>query len=348
LALLGFWYYKASENALSNTTFYKMQHYADMIGGRIISAEMHGKKLVLPTLEAGYAYLLVPLSEHKQYRRTYFDQNGYKVLISPSPQDHMGIQYVIVKTTEYHAKILHLQKEVAFATAVLFLLVTLISSVLAKLFMRPIRQKVDQIERFIQDISHELNTPITALQMSAQRALQKKEYDAKSLTHILISTKQLLSIYRSLTYLSFTPKEQEIRTIDLKTVVEETVEFYAQLCEAKRIRVQTDLQPASRSISLDKAHLLFSNLLSNAVKYSLPNSTIYITLSNQNFTIRDEGVGIEKSRLEKIFEPYERGSHIAGGFGVGLSIVKQICDEEKIGLFVTSKLHQGSTFTLVF
>jgi two-component system OmpR family sensor kinase len=99
-------------------------------------------------------------------------------------------------------------------------------------------------------------------------------------------------------------------------------------------------------IRLDKerAKLLFSNLLSNAIKYSLPNKRISLTLTKESFIIQDEGVGIAKEKHEKIFDLYERASQQAGGFGVGLSIVKQICDESNIKIEVDSKLNQGTAF----
>jgi len=102
--LLGFWYYKAQKNALNNTIYYKMQHYADEIGGRIINAEMKHQTLKLPKLEQGYDYTLIPVFAHKVFKHSYFDKNGYKTLISPSPQDHLNIQYVIIKTINYNKK----------------------------------------------------------------------------------------------------------------------------------------------------------------------------------------------------------------------------------------------------
>ena len=80
----------------------------------------------------------------------------------------------------------------------------------------------------------------------------------------------------------------------------------------------------------------------------MPESTIHISLKEGLFIIKDEGVGIAKDKLEAIFEMYSRDSQIAGGFGVGLSIVKQICDTYKIEVQVTSTLGEGSEFRLLF
>ena len=344
--LSGFWYYKAQKSSLENTTYYKLQHDADTISGLIINAQMHNVKLKLPKLEEGFEYILIKKDEAKHFEKTYFEKDGYKILVSSSPQEHLNVEYVLVKTNEYHQKLAQLQKEILLVMFFVFVIIVIISVFLAKLFMKPIHQKVKQIENFIQDISHELNTPITALQMSASRAIQKKVYDEKILTNISISTKQLYAIYNSLAYLSFSNERKVIQEINLKEVIDEVVKFYAELCHAKHITIKSEFEDTVFVIDEDRAKLLFSNLLSNAIKYSMPNKIIILTLKAGTFTIKDEGVGIAKEKLHEIFKLYERGSNIAGGFGVGLSIVKQICDEVGISIEVESELNKGSIFRL--
>lgn len=346
LMLSSFWYYTAQKNALENTTYYKLQHYSDTIGGLIINAQMHGTVLNLPKLEEGYEYFLIKSEEKREFNSGYYKKDGKSVLVSSSPQEHLDIEYVVVKTDEYHKKLETLQKSVLFVASLAFFIIVLISLLLSKLFMRPIHQKVVQIETFIQDISHELNTPITALGMSSKRAMQKGVYDEKILKNISISTKQLYAIYQSLVYLSFSAKLGEVQEINLKEIVEEVIEFYAELCFAKNIAIISNLEDLFIKLDKERAKLLFSNLLSNAIKYSLPNKRITLALTKDAFIIQDEGVGIAKEMLDKIFELYERGSHVAGGFGVGLSIVKQICDEAKIKVEVISKPNQGTSFRL--
>ena len=342
--LSGFWYYTAQKNSFENTTYYKLQHYSDTIGGLIINAQMHGTVLKLPKLEEGYEYFLVKSGEKQNFKEGYYKENGKSILVSSSAQEHLNIEYVVVKTDEYHKKLEALQKSVFLVASLAFFVIVLISWLLSKLFMRPIHQKVVQIETFIQDISHELNTPITALQMSAKRAMQKGVYDEKILKNISISTKQLYSIYQSLIYLSFSTRPKEAQEINLKEIIEEVIEFYAELCFAKNIAIISGLEDAFVKLDAERAKLLFSNLLSNAIKYSMPNKSIKLTLTNESFIIEDEGVGIAKEKLSKIFNLYERASQQAGGFGVGLSIVKQICDEAGIKIEVDSKLNQGTAF----
>jgi len=345
--LSSFWYYSSLKSSLESETYYKLTHLADTISGKIINAQMKGQKLILPN-EEEYEYILVPLSEKSSYKVGYFDKNGYKILVSASPQEHLNIEYVVVKTQHYFKALTTLQSNVLTGTGLVFLAIVFISFILAKLFMRPVHKRIEQIETFVQDVSHELNTPITALKMSASRAIKKEVYDKKILTNISISTKQLETIYNSLTYLNFDDKQEQSREVALDEVVKRVVKYYSELSSAKGIKVEIEIEKTSLFIIESRAELLISNLLSNAIKYSMPESTIHITLKKGLFIIKDEGVGIAKEKLDAIFELYSRDSKIAGGFGVGLNIVKQICDTYGIEVEVISILGEGSEFRLAF
>ena len=305
---------------------------------------MKGKTLHLPD-EKGFEYSLVGANETTQLQVGYYEKDGYKVLVSDAPQEHLNIKYVVVKTNEYFQKLHELRKNVLLVMGISFIFIVIISVILAKLFMKPVHQRMEQIESFVQDVSHELNTPITALKMSASRAIKKRVYDKKILTNISISTKQLESIYKSLTFLNFKQKQQEAEDVNLKEILERTISYYSELTEAKQIQIETQLEDVWFHIIPSRAELLFSNLLSNAIKYSLPQTRITIMLDTNRFVIEDEGVGIEQKKLDEIFEMYKRQSNIAGGFGVGLSIVKQICDEYGIKINVASQLGEGTRFT---
>jgi two-component system OmpR family sensor kinase len=358
LALVGFWYYTAQKNALQNSNYYRIQHYSDKITAAVINAHMHGGGLHLPAPPPDTAFALISTQGDVVYgsmpkgitdvKNGFLELDDSAVLISDAPQEHLNIRYVIVESTTFHKELEALLAYLLLVMIVISVGIVTVAWVLSKLFMRPIHQKVEQIEQFIQDISHELNTPVTALQMSSKRALQKGVYDEKILTNIAISTKQLYSIYRSLAYLNFATPKEGPKELDLRPILEENIAYYGELSRAKNIVFKTDFSDAALRITEDRAGLLFSNLIANAIKYSMPDTTVTVTLKEHLFSIKDEGFGIEKEKLETIFKPYERGSQIAGGFGIGLSIVKQICDEFKIKIVVESKPDKGSCFTLTW
>ena len=358
LALAGFWYYTAQKNALQSSNYYQMQHYGDMVSAAIINSHMRGGGLHLPEPPPQTELALIStqnevvygslLQDFRAVKNDFFELGEHSILISDAPQEHLNIKFVIVQSTTFYKELEALLAYVLLVMISVALGIVLVAWILSKIFMRPIRQKVEQIEQFIQDISHELGTPVTALQMSSKRALQKGVYDEKVLTNISISTKQLYSIYQSLAFLNFSTPKEAPKQLALQPILEESIAYYAELSHAKNISFQTDIESASLLITEDRAKLLFSNFISNAIKYSMPNTTITITLKEHFFSIQDEGVGIDSTKLDEIFKPYERGSQIAGGFGIGLSIVKQICDEFHIDIEVTSKIDEGSCFTLTW
>lgn len=335
-----------------------MQHLSDKISAAVINSHMRGGGLHLPAPPSETEFALISTQDDVVYGtlapeikitgNDFFEKSGYSFLVSNAPQEHLNIKYVVIKSNHYSKQLEALQAVVIAMTIAIALGIIAVAWILSKLFMRPIHQKVKQLEQFVQDISHELNTPITALQMSSKRALQKGVYDEKILTNISISTKQLLSIYQSLAFLNFSTPKQEPIQLDLQPLLEDSIAYYAELSHAKNISFKTDIENSILLITEERAKLLFSNFISNAIKYSMPNTTITITLREHFFSIEDEGVGIDSAKLEEIFKPYERSSQIAGGFGVGLSIVKQICDEFNIDVMVESKIDEGSCFTLTW
>jgi len=232
--------------------------------------------------------------------------------------------------------------------SILPFLLSMIAWVLSKLFMRPLRQKVEQIERFINDVTHELNTPITSLTMATTQALKADKCTTKTLKNISISTKQLYDIYSSLTYLNFSDKKEVSGVLDISKVLAESIVYYTPLCESKHIQVEVDMEATMFNIPEVQLKLLYGNLIGNAIKYSPANSTLKISLYKGVFKIKDEGIGIEESQQKEIFEKFKRGTKYSGGFGVGLSIVQSICTMYGIKVSLESKVNEGTVFTLNF
>jgi two-component system OmpR family sensor kinase len=354
--LVGYWYYTAQKNALENSTFHKLEHIADTLSGEIIVAHMHDQPLEEIHSEKGISVALVdthgtivkgalpvPIDSMEP---GYFQKEPYTILISEGPRKHLNIRYVIVASDRLHQEIARLQKNILLALSLAILIISVLAWILSRLFMRPIHQKIEQIERFINDVTHELNTPISALTMTSEQVLKQNRCTEKMLRNISISTRQLYDIYRSLTYLNFRQESEPATAIDWAEVVKKSSEYYRPMCESKRIVLRCRTEETMVTIPEVKTQLLFGNLISNAIKYSPAGSTITMTLKDRCFTIEDEGIGIEEAKQKEIFRKYERGTDYSGGFGVGLSIVKSICDEYGITIEVKSTPGNGTTFEL--
>lgn len=337
---------------------YRLQHIADTISQGIIHSHMQGKELEVPHYFDDVAVALINVNKEVVYgslkgdffpnKMEYFEIGDYSVLISFSPQTHHGIESVVVQSKALSEQLMHLKQNVLAVMIISVILMIALAWVLSKLFIRPLQVRVKQVEDFVHDTAHELNTPVTALSMSVSRALKKKVYDEKALKNISISTKQLFDIYRALSYLSFESKHQSSPVLDVARVLEKSVLYYKELSESKKIEIILEAEPFNFKIDETKLSMLFGNLISNAIKYSMPESMIKIRFKDGIFTIQDEGIGISQDKLSKIFERYNRQTDYAGGFGIGLSIVQKIAKEYGIGVDVRSEKEKGTCFTLVF
>ena len=356
VSLVGYWYYEAQKSALVNETYYKLEHLADVKSGEIIMAHMSGQPLKDVIVPEDIILALVDTSgklvegklidPEMKFEIGYFEWNGYNILISDAPHEHMNIKYVVVQSDMLSAQLAALQKTVLKVLALVFIFIIIVAWLLSKLFMKPVRERVEQIERFLNDITHELNTPISSLTMATDQALKQGQCTEKTLRNVSISTKQLYDIYRSLTYLNFKKKEEVSEVLELDEILKKSVVYYKPLADIKRITFETDIQETTCVVPESQITLLFGNLIGNAIKYSSPRSKITVSLKERVLTIKDEGIGIEPEKQKEIFEKFKRGTDYSGGFGVGLNIVKSICDEHGINIELDSEPGVGTEFRL--
>ena len=358
IGLGAFWYYSGQLKSLDSLLQYSMRHIADTLGSRVIHAHMQGGTFEMPAYEADYRVALLDAGGNVIYgvlpkstspiAEGFYREGTYRLLVSTAPNDHLGIRYAVVGTDRFAGQASALRNTVLVYTLAALLFVTAVGLLLSRLFLRPIRTKMETVERFIKDVTHELNTPITALRMSSQRALQKGECDARTLRNISASTKQLYDIYSALAYVNFSRPEAAPQKLDLAGSVAESVAYFKELAESKAIRFAVETEPTLFRIAPHRASMLINNLLSNAIKYSPQGSTVTLLLRDGTLLIRDEGIGIAPEKLPFVFERFSRGTEYAGGFGLGLSIVKSICDEAGITVRVSSEPGHGTSVMLAF
>lgn len=359
LGVSAFWYYNAQKQMHENLLFYKMQSIAEKVNADVIEAHMQGYGFTMPQIEGMYDVALFDSAMKQIYgslgkgaaidfKRRYLLSHDDAVLVSTGTNMHLGIKYTVVTSSVLHEELAQLRSQIYGALLLAALFIAVVGYLLLKIFMQPVKRRMEAMDRFIKDTAHELNTPITALMMSTRRAIDKGAYDTKLMRNISISTKQLYDLYTSLTYLSFDVDEAD-ETIDLADSVRASMDYFDEQAQSKQIALVCEkCDPCFFTISPHKALKLFNNLISNAIKFSHPNSTVRIRLEGGVFTIADEGIGISDTVKQSIFERYRRGTDYAGGFGVGLSIVAVICSEYGIGVEVESAPAGGSRFRLIF
>lgn len=333
-----------------------MNHIADVVSADVIYAHMLGKEFTLkefPHAKVGLYDAEHTLKFGAEIQEVDFSQEFYirgesSILISQATRSHLNISFVVVESKEYLQTLSKIKKEILYVTLFIALLIILISVFLSYIFLQPIKEKMLEIENFVKDTTHELNTPISALMMSTSRARSKKEYDEKIIQNISISTKQLYDIYSSLTYLSFDHKSEEAQKLAFEDVIQSSIDYFDELLERKNISLLVDTKECFVTMAPTKAKMLFNNLLSNSIKYSLPNKRVWITTTENSFSIKDEGIGIAPEKLDTVFKRFTRANNYAGGFGVGLNIVESIAKEYGFKVEIASKENQGTTITIRF
>jgi len=234
---------------------------------------------------------------------------------------------------------------------------------LAQSFQR-MTEKLSENDRirkeFISDVSHDFQSPLLNIKGYAELLLdgelsveKRKSYAVviQSETERLSSlTKQLL-LLTSLDQLS---SPLELTTFSLDVQLKETVRKYRWLLEEKNLTLSMDLDEVK--FTGDPAFLekVWENLLSNALKYSNPEGTIDIELYEQSnnviVTVRDNGIGISKKEMDRIFDRFYRAddsrTQRISGTGLGLSIVQQVVKLHNGTIEVTSEDAGNTTFVI--
>jgi signal transduction histidine kinase len=145
--------------------------------------------------------------------------------------------------------------------------------------------------------------------------------------------------------------------LDLAPVIRWCVSQLLPLAKERGVAVECDTQPARTIAVEDHIKMLFSNLLSNAVMYSHPNGKVLVRCRSEAggecvATIEDHGIGIPASKLPRVFDEYYRTEeavrHNKESSGLGLAIVRQIAEKQRVRVTVLSAFGAGTTFTLRF
>ncbi|MDD5041572.1 MAG: HAMP domain-containing sensor histidine kinase [Candidatus Peribacteraceae bacterium] len=222
----------------------------------------------------------------------------------------------------------------------------------ARRSLKPAEQMMERLEQFTQDASHELKTPLAALNSSLDLAMKNGKYregiqSAKAdLKQVTVLVERLLELARLDTFV------REDEPVDLTALVEATVKRYQSLAKEKHVVMECELhQDVSVNGDAILLQQVLGNLLSNAIKFSKPGSgRIHVRLTSKLLAVEDTGVGIETSALPHIFNRFYQveQSRAMGGFGLGLALVKRIVELHGWTVSVRSTVGEGTTFTVHF
>ena len=287
--------------------------------------------------------------EPTSFSEGFYIEGNHHYLIYPLPDKYyFGAKYLLVST-------IHTANEIylfALLTILAILLMLFIFSLLLlKNFSAPFEAMNQQLDNFIKDSMHEINTPLSIINLNAD-LFANKYGDNKYLRRMKSASKTLATIYDDMDYLIKQGRvEHKVKTIDMGSFIQNRVDYFQDIANLKNIYITTSISSnIFYDFSKTKLQRIIDNTVSNAIKYSPDQSNIKIKFYTQNkklvFEVVDYGVGI--ANVDKIFSRYYREDESKGGFGIGLNIVKDIIEEEGIDLQVKSTLGKGTTFKYTF
>jgi signal transduction histidine kinase len=205
-----------------------------------------------------------------------------------------------------------------------------------------IQELIKKQKDLLRDVSHEVRTPLARLQIATE-TLQLDAGDKRALNQIkdeILIIDQLVQDLLHLSHFDRPSKSHQIENFKVNTLVDEFIERSKILASTKNLSITSsstntnNVDVKGNKFLLDRA---LDNLMSNAIRHSPNNSEIEIKteIDNENcyISISDQGEGVIEESLEKIFEPFHRldtsRNRETGGFGLGLSLVKQIVELHK-------------------
>jgi signal transduction histidine kinase len=225
-----------------------------------------------------------------------------------------------------------------------------------------IESAVEREKKFTSDASHELRTPLAiikgTLEVLIRKPREKEEYESK-INYCITEVDRLNNLVDQLLLLArFENQKHNIKyeSVSINALVLDSVSRFSKLIKEKNIQIKSNFTK-DFYINSDNylLSIIFSNIISNAIKYSKNEAQINIEVAEVdgkvNCIIEDNGVGINPTDLKNIYNSFYRSNaenhpEIKGN-GIGLSIVKRICDLLNISIEISSIENQGTTVKLI-
>ena len=214
---------------------------------------------------------------------------------------------------------------------------------------------LDSQKEFLRYTVHETNTPLSVILTSLELYQMKHEKD-KHLSKIEAAAKNIFNIYDDLSYLV---KKEQIEypkiAIDIEAFIKSRIDFFSEVAILSKIEFSFLSEISNVYIYFNETKLqrIIDNTITNAIKYTYQNENVDILLKSSNLYV-EFSVGSHSQPItdvERIFDEYYRenthSDKMTQGFGIGLRLVKNICDEEGVNISISSN-EKRNIFTYLF
>ncbi len=219
-------------------------------------------------------------------------------------------------------------------------------------FTERLEQFIKREKNFTRDASHELRTPLAVIKSSLALLQKRTDFQPNEIQSIAIidnTLRDMEGLIETLLLLargesSPLPEEDVLINDLLITLVEQINHALGN----NKISVEIQQNCLLSMTAAEKVlGILFTNLLRNAFSYT-PQGIITITIDGKQVSVSDTGVGMTQHQLQHVFEPFYRAHADSNGHGLGLTIVKQLCNRYDWKLKIRSKQGEGTCITVIF
>jgi signal transduction histidine kinase len=203
---------------------------------------------------------------------------------------------------------------------------------------------VTKQDEFIKKSIHEINTPLSIILTNID-LLKMKNIHNNNITNIESGSKIIHNIFNDLSFMLKKDRIEYKKTdINFSSFLKNRLEFFDEVANANELIFITNIEE-NIYIKFNETYLqrVIDNNLSNAIKYSFSNSPIYVKLLKEKqsiiFEVKTNSKSIEN--INQIFDTYYREDDAKGGFGIGLNIVKEICDKNNVTIELDSNKNEN-------
>lgn len=230
--------------------------------------------------------------------------------------------------------------------------------------MKEIKEEKELVERaqnskdeFISNITHEMNTPLTSIKGYAELLSAgglTEEQKATAYATIAGQSERLTNLIACIiNYNEISNDDLPSYDVDVSKLARETIAVLKPEADKKGVEI---LEEIDENVVVKSRHERVSevlgNLIRNAVRYNKEGGSVKVTLNRTCLSVEDTGCGISEENIPKVFSRFftvdKSHSGKNGGFGLGLAVVKKICDNSGWRISVESELGKGSKFTVEF
>jgi len=270
--------------------------------------------------------------------------------------------YYFLDATQERALNLQNMRNTAFIGLFAIVLIVFASIFLTIRALKPVKSAWEQQKRFVADASHELRTPIAVIKTNMEVVGEDNSVTVGSqrkwIDNVNEETDRMASLIDNLLYISkkdISNYEKYKTETAMNEFVDKAVAYIELIAKEKGLSVNRDLEPVEVHIPGSEITRLASILVENAIKYTDKGKIVITTRRDGTdavLSVKDSGIGIDYKDFDKIFERFyrvdESRTRGAGGYGLGLSIARSICDSYNGKISVESEPGKGSTFSVVF